>query len=86
MDTLFSQTLGNVENGIIIKQAFSIFKNATWDNNNKLKSLICLLTIIPKIVLIFCMKYALQNTNGILSTINGILYSMIYQKEEYSSF
>lgn len=82
MNYLMNQSLMG-ENGIIINQIINLITNISFNRNDKLKSILNLFCIIPKIAIILCTKHIVNHTDKLSSLMYKTIRKLLYRKEEH---
>lgn len=71
------------ENSIVISQIINMMKGISFDSRNKVKSLIGIFCLFPKILLLLGFKHLVSNTDGLSVLMIGYIKRLLYRKEEH---
>ena len=71
------------EKVVIINKITTLLSNISYDKNNKLKMLLDLLLLVPKILSILTIKYATENVDKVYGVSVKLLTTLFYSKTEY---
>lgn len=81
---LMNQSLFGSENGVIINQIITMITSISYNSREKVKFLMSIVGLLPKIGMILCAKHLVNHTDKISKIMMTAIKSLLYRKDSYS--